>query len=792
MRAALVASAVGAARKIRDPFSKARALAAAAGVIGQVGESDLLEEALAAARRVERDPWRAVILEELAPRLPDRLREPALAAAYKLTPPESRARALARLAGGEARGSDTGVLEAAVASARRIEDTYRQSRVLAELALQGNHGLGDTILDQALAAARAVPSEHWRAMAGSQLARIGSEQIVRDLLIDDQHIESDSCRLHALADLAPYAPEDALEALVDTLLSASLQTSQQEPARRVLERSALSLPPTFFSQALKATSQLDDEFQRLSALETLGPYLPMELVPLAIDVARGLSSYGRQRALHAIRPRLSPGPIEAALDLLGPAPEDVWSQRDWARSAAALGPYLPEPAVASLMQAATPISDSYARAILLTGLASGMPAPGSPDFEAALVAIHAVDWGYWRNELLLALLPILPGSLIPELAEIARQTEDPGARVAGVLQMLDRLPTAERGELIDTAVKAARAIEGEFDRVEALVSLAPRLAESQLSEALAAARGMEGGASWRLLVGLAPHLRGALLDTALVEARSLEVGDYQSRALVAIAAHLGAAQRPSVLLEALRSAQLGDSRTVAQIAAELAERVAETLLPEVLSLARSERDPIGRAGALLSLVTRLSEPVRSSILLEALAAARAIQGPGLRSVRAAALAEVAWHSAEPHRGQLFEEAVAAACAQEDWEGREAILEAMAERYAGDPALATIIMPLSADLELPPPYSAQDARQAFMGLGAEEQRKILDEAFALIPTGARIREDAFTHRWDTGIGAAARPPAYLWILRWLPGAGGAWTDRQWRALARPHRAATTRC
>jgi hypothetical protein len=371
------------------------------------------------------------------------------------------------------------------------------------------------------------------------------------------------------------------------------------------------------------------------------------------------------------------------------------------------------------------------------------------------------------------LLPILPDAYAAEAIEIVRDTADPRTRVAGILGLLERAPASERSELLSVALAAAEAIGGESELADAVLALAPHLSQQQLLRALDTSQRMSGWSAWRLLAGLAPYLRGALVNRALQLAQQLDPGEYQSKALLAIAMRLTEPQRSVMLIQAIRSAQLGSASSVVQVAAELAEHVSEVLLPEVLSLARSGRWAAERAGALLLVAARLTGKGRSAVLLEALAAARQVNTPAARSVRAAALAEIASLSTEPARSQLFSEALVAACASENSEARTAILAAIAERYGpekGLDAIGTLLPPEDRPVHYSPSRLAAD----FPTLTPGEQRSIIELAIALIPKDTHILEDAWTHRWmrlSESREPLARPSAYLWIIRWQPGGGG---------------------
>ena len=263
VRTMVVAPALAAARRIADPYAKARALAAATTVVDRGDEEQVLADAMTAVRRIEHDQWRAAVLKELVPRLSDRLRRRALTAAQHITRPEDRARALAWLA----------PVDEAVASAREIADPYRRFRVLVAIASDLDRDARDTVADEALEAVCAIASEHWRAVAAGALAGVGPEPLVRSLLDDCLRIESDECRLHALADLAPHVPRDLLETLVSELLRIAWTTGDVEPVARTLRRVGGDVPDPVFTLSVEELSELDND-ERARPLAALAPYIP--------------------------------------------------------------------------------------------------------------------------------------------------------------------------------------------------------------------------------------------------------------------------------------------------------------------------------------------------------------------------------------------------------------------------------------------------------------------------------------------------------------------------------------
>ncbi len=122
-----------------------------------------------------------------------------------------------------------------------------------------------------------------------------------------------------------------------------------------------------------------------------------------------------------------------------------------------------------------------------------------------------------RADILQALAPHLPTSLLPVALEVARSIQDEAIRAAALRGLAPYLP-----EVIPEALEVARLIQGGASRVWALGGLAPYLPEV-IPEALEVARLIQGEYSRAAaLRGLAPYLPAELLPEALEVARSIQ------------------------------------------------------------------------------------------------------------------------------------------------------------------------------------------------------------------------------------------------------------------------------
>ncbi|AOX04160.1 hypothetical protein BJP34_06505 [Moorena producens PAL-8-15-08-1] len=194
-------------------------------------------------------------------------------------------------------------------------------------------------------------------------------------------------------------------------------------------------------------------------------------------------------------------------------------------------------------------------------------------------------------------------------------------------------------EILPETLEVARAITDKRNRAYALIRLAPQLPEI-LSEALEAARVITDNRDRAYaLIRLAPQLP-EILSEALEAARAIT--DKRNRAIVLSKL---AAQFPEILPEALEAARtITDESDRAYPLSQLARYFPE-ILPEALEVARALTNQSDRASALSRLARHLPK-----ILPEVIEAAQATD----ESSRAEALSELA-----PHFPEILPEALKA-------------------------------------------------------------------------------------------------------------------------------------
>jgi uncharacterized protein (DUF952 family) len=97
----------------------------------------------------------------------------------------------------------------------------------------------------------------------------------------------------------------------------------------------------------------------------------------------------------------------------------------------------------------------------------------------ALELTQQIQFEPSRASALIALVPHLPESLLPQALELTQQIQDAGSRAAALIALVPHLP-----ELGTEALELTQQIQFEPSRASALTALVPHLPESLLPQAL--------------------------------------------------------------------------------------------------------------------------------------------------------------------------------------------------------------------------------------------------------------------------------------------------------------------
>ncbi len=295
-------------------------------------------------------------------------------------------------------------------------------------------------------------------------------------------------------------------------------------------------------QALKATQDAFDITDSSEEIVLLAPYLPLELFPEAVTIARTIGGAAeRTRALVALAPHL---PADLQAEVI--AEVRTWSLfvfNDTAAVLAALAPHLPQDLMPAALMVAREIiqkaysGDEMARHHYRHVVADQVPAalvtlapylPGNLMPEA-LAAVSEIQVGNARSYALAAIAPYLPQELLPKALQIARQLEEPehAGYHAMALAVLSQygVPSA-----FDEALTLAQQVQYVDDSIVILPLL------------------LADGASM-----FPPEERTQFLNEALRAAREIHHTRYRSQAFTEIAQYFPEA-RQAVLDEAREAA----------------------------------------------------------------------------------------------------------------------------------------------------------------------------------------------------------------------------------------------
>ena len=301
--------------------------------------------------------------------------------------------------------------------------------------------------------------------------------------------------------------------------------------------------------------------------------------------------------------------------------QQIQSPNGRSQAISQLAKHLPESLLPEALEVATHnINDEFARALVLSALASQLPELWTDALEATR-NIHNEDH---RATVLSYLAPQLPESMWPEVLEMTRNInyEDPRARVLSAL-------APQMPELWSEALEATYNINDEYCCAEVLSALAPQLPEYLLTEALEVTNDIDDESSRVLaLSALAHRLPESLMLEALEMTRNINNESYRVEVLSALATHW-----PALWSEALEMTRNIDEYSRAKALSTLAPQM-PTLWSEALDATHNISNESYRAEALNVIVPQLPE----SLFHKALEVTHNINDESSRSSTLSALA----------------------------------------------------------------------------------------------------------------------------------------------------------
>jgi predicted KAP-like P-loop ATPase len=526
----VLAQALTAAKTIQNEYARAKVLAAIASQLPEPERHNLLEQALAAANTTQDEAFRAQALAAIAPQLPEperhNLLEQALAAA-NTTQDEantiqdelSLADALAAIASQLAK-TELHLMERALTATNTIQNEYARAKVLAAIAPQ----LPQTephLMKQALTVANTIQDEAFRAKA--------------------------------LAAIAPQLPEPERHNLLEQALAVA-NTIQNEFRGDALAAIAPQLPEperhNLLEQALAAANTIQYEFDRADALAAIAPQLPEperhNLLEQALAAANTIQDeantvrdeYFRANALAAIAlqlPKTEPHLMEQALTVANTIPDENYR----AKVLAAIAPQLPKTEPHLMEQALTvanTIPDENYRANILTTIAPQLPQTERQNIllKKALTAANTIQDEFSRDDALAAIALQWPKTerhnTIEQALTVGNTIPDENYRTNVLTDIAPQLPKTECHYDLEKALAAANIIQNEDDRARVLEAIAPQLPEPEhhnvLEQALAAANTIqnesERAAVLATIAPLLPKIESHLVEQALMAANTIQ------------------------------------------------------------------------------------------------------------------------------------------------------------------------------------------------------------------------------------------------------------------------------
>jgi hypothetical protein len=370
-----------------------------------------MAEALAEARAIEDEMFRAEVLIDLIPHLPEpqrgRVLDETLASGAPI-PWHRRMSALAEMARHLPRSQQHRVLEWALADARRIGDDAYLVWNLAGMVPRVPDSDRSPVLAGVLTAIRGVEDPMWRAWSFMELLPLLSDAARHKVLVEAfstakqiEYTWSRVLTLLALLERLPAIPQETSPEEVN-----ARGPAQAASAANV----AMSLREQILAEALVAVESVGWPHYPMGGLIRLAPHLPSTFMPQTLEIVRREQNPVAQgAALEGLAPYLSPALLQEALLMAGEMKQKSLG-RTWALAGLAL--HLPEEQQAQMPQSAVgfarQVRNHRRRARLLVNLASHAPDSALPEIVAEARAIRKVGF---RADALARLVAHLPEPL---------------------------------------------------------------------------------------------------------------------------------------------------------------------------------------------------------------------------------------------------------------------------------------------------------------------------------------------------------------------------------------------
>jgi hypothetical protein len=225
--------------------------------------------------------------------------------------------------------------------------------------------------------------------------------------------------------------------------------------------------------------------------------------------------------------------------------------------------------------------------------------------------------------------PYFSTELLPVALQKSLTLEDDQSRFQALLALLPHLANSLKDQALTTALEIAQAKTSRYDKVWALIDLAPHLSVSHLEEVLHLATSLtndEGRADEsaiaEAITHLTPYLTNSLIREAVDITRTFQEESSRFETFVGLLPYLPDLEKTDVLDEAIKLAKNKESKhTQAQALAKLAPHLPESGLQEILEITL----PLENANDRINILTAVAPYLTGPLLSQAMEIANVIE-----------------------------------------------------------------------------------------------------------------------------------------------------------------------
>ncbi|NES18288.1 MAG: hypothetical protein F6K41_04990 [Symploca sp. SIO3E6] len=386
--------------------------------------SSFAPEILEMTADLDNESGRILVLEKLAPNLPEELLSGVLQILESVRSKFTKFKVLSKLP-----KPQTDLLLEALEDAHKVADEYQRIETLLELVPYAPQ----EIAPKALEIAAYISDEHNYAYFLSQLAQFLPEELLSQIIALAREIWNPSNRIYVLNSLIQNQSKNLITEVLEESQYIWNLSSRAELLSNLAQNKAEAL-----RQTIKLSQQIENLSIRANILSKIAQYHPT-VYYLIIEI------------VHQI--------------------DDEFTQAEILCNVVS---NLPDELLPNVLEIAQRIGNAYRRASVLSKLAQRKPGYYVEALEATQLILGEAS----RSEILSSLVPSLPEELLQPAFKITQQIWDLFSRVQVLIQFTRRQP-----ELLSTTLALIKEIPDIFPRIEALGSLA-KDSELPLDEAI--------------------------------------------------------------------------------------------------------------------------------------------------------------------------------------------------------------------------------------------------------------------------------------------------------------------